>query len=713
MAQPSHLSQDTVIDKSAGPNKAEVAAPVSGKSRRNPVANTEESTSEKKSRVTSNEAPARVVAATSQSCGTAPAGPQEDIIVASQSNVAPERNAQHPSINVITQSDCQQAAAETANNRGTTRSSSLNRRVTRAMSASQQPRVNVFAMKCAATIQISPEPTRKIFTYLCATSRTTSLQGPRQAHQRVGRHKVRRPAALNVATTKNVLNGPSEATVDDRSDQFHQKLSNPRKSTTQSHAIDAEYGENHVCLPAFQQPTATFVEFQIIFAVVAHVTTVPKEETERSGATDDRQTRRSGTFSPGRHTDVAHEDELVLAADGPEKPLRDTPASSLATAAVASASFETTSTASIPVSIPVNNSGHPSPVSSSLLMSTYDAKTTVQRPKSQWKDDYDVEIEVTDQKIHVSPPAQQGEKETSRTPEFEFAVPAIIREAQVPQADTPPLAPVETDPEQVVTTPVTQFATFVHHAHRGFSAVLPPVNQAITADNRPVLRFVYFFRDLHRKAQKTRLTDISSDPRKELGHLPLVHIRLPGHHRRPAELRQHRRHTIIWKVPQSENSHPQVNQLHCHTAPIQMQLSLMLLGEKFFLQKPSDVGQSMQPGRGRQPFPEPRKQSECEVRRFHSNVTLFESQEDPRSLQQQVDLPPAQLPPIAPSATPMRTSSNIVVSPSQNGPKSQAAPSSSSRQPPPPPLVTGTALNHDYTPYVLRKTRRKPVRYRD
>uniref|UniRef100_A0A8R1EEN5 Uncharacterized protein n=1 Tax=Caenorhabditis japonica TaxID=281687 RepID=A0A8R1EEN5_CAEJA len=28
------------------------------------------------------------------------------------------------------------------------------------------------------------------------------------------------------------------------SGQFHQKLSNPRKSTTQSHAIDAEYGEN-------------------------------------------------------------------------------------------------------------------------------------------------------------------------------------------------------------------------------------------------------------------------------------------------------------------------------------------------------------------------------------------------------------------------------------------------------------------------------------
>uniref|UniRef100_A0A8R1DZT8 Uncharacterized protein n=1 Tax=Caenorhabditis japonica TaxID=281687 RepID=A0A8R1DZT8_CAEJA len=159
-------------------DKAEVLAPVSGRSRGVSVANTEESTSEKKSRVTSNEAPARVVAATSQSCGKAPAGPQEDILVASQSNVAPERNAQHPSVYVSTQSDSQQAEAADANKKGTTRSS----RVTRAMSASQQPRVNVFAMKCAATIQISPGLTRKIFTYLCATSRTTSLQGPRQAH---------------------------------------------------------------------------------------------------------------------------------------------------------------------------------------------------------------------------------------------------------------------------------------------------------------------------------------------------------------------------------------------------------------------------------------------------------------------------------------------------------------------------------------------------
>uniref|UniRef100_A0A8R1IND0 Uncharacterized protein n=1 Tax=Caenorhabditis japonica TaxID=281687 RepID=A0A8R1IND0_CAEJA len=110
-------------------------------------------------------------------------------------------------IYVITQSDSLRAAATDANKKGTTRSSSPNRRVTRAMSVSQHPRINVFAMKCAATIQISPEPTRKIFTYLCATSRTTSLQGPRQAHQRVGRYKVTKTSRTHVATTKNVLNG--------------------------------------------------------------------------------------------------------------------------------------------------------------------------------------------------------------------------------------------------------------------------------------------------------------------------------------------------------------------------------------------------------------------------------------------------------------------------------------------------------------------------
>uniref|UniRef100_A0A8R1ETD6 Retrotrans_gag domain-containing protein n=1 Tax=Caenorhabditis japonica TaxID=281687 RepID=A0A8R1ETD6_CAEJA len=125
-----------------------------GKSRGIPAVNTEESMSEKKSGVTSNKTSARVVAAMSQFNEKAPAGTQEDIIVSSQSNVASERNAQQPSINVITQADSQKTAAAAANKRGTTRSSSPNRRITRAMSASQQPRVNVFAMKSAATVPI-------------------------------------------------------------------------------------------------------------------------------------------------------------------------------------------------------------------------------------------------------------------------------------------------------------------------------------------------------------------------------------------------------------------------------------------------------------------------------------------------------------------------------------------------------------------------------
>uniref|UniRef100_A0A8R1IMR7 Retrotransposon gag domain-containing protein n=1 Tax=Caenorhabditis japonica TaxID=281687 RepID=A0A8R1IMR7_CAEJA len=134
-------------------DKSDVSAPVSGKPRKIPAVDTKESMSEKKSGVTSNETPARVVAAMSQSCGKAPVGPQEDIIVASQSNVALEHNAQHPLINVITQSDRQQAAAA-ANKRGTTRSRSPNRRVTRAMSVSQHPRINVIAIKSASTVPI-------------------------------------------------------------------------------------------------------------------------------------------------------------------------------------------------------------------------------------------------------------------------------------------------------------------------------------------------------------------------------------------------------------------------------------------------------------------------------------------------------------------------------------------------------------------------------
>uniref|UniRef100_A0A8R1EA54 Uncharacterized protein n=1 Tax=Caenorhabditis japonica TaxID=281687 RepID=A0A8R1EA54_CAEJA len=138
-------------------------------------------------------------------------------------------------------------------------------------------------------------------------------------------------------------------------------------------------------------------------------------------------------FSPGRHTDVAHEDELVLAADGPENPLRDTPASSLATAAGAPASFENTNTDSIPVSTPVNNSGHPSAVSSSSQMSTHDAKTAAaQRLIRQWEDDYDIEVDVSDQKEENPPPPPEEEPEETYAPEFDFTVPTIIHGVQVP-----------------------------------------------------------------------------------------------------------------------------------------------------------------------------------------------------------------------------------------------------------------------------------------
>uniref|UniRef100_A0A8R1IA09 Uncharacterized protein n=1 Tax=Caenorhabditis japonica TaxID=281687 RepID=A0A8R1IA09_CAEJA len=80
------------------------------------------------------------------------------------------------------------------------------------------------------------------------------------------------------------------------------------------------------------------------------------------------------------------------------------------------------------------------------------------------------------------------------------------RDTPIEDPKKPQFAPAEADPEQMVPIPVTQFEIFVHHAHRGFAAVLPPVHQATTVNNRPVLRFIYFFRDLHRKAQQVAHT---------------------------------------------------------------------------------------------------------------------------------------------------------------------------------------------------------------
>uniref|UniRef100_A0A8R1IV98 Retrotrans_gag domain-containing protein n=1 Tax=Caenorhabditis japonica TaxID=281687 RepID=A0A8R1IV98_CAEJA len=80
-----------------------------------------------------------------------------------QSDPVTERDAQQPSVCVITQTDAKEAATS-ERTRGTrrstsqtsriSRSTSQTRRITRAMSASQQPRINVFAMKSAATVPI-------------------------------------------------------------------------------------------------------------------------------------------------------------------------------------------------------------------------------------------------------------------------------------------------------------------------------------------------------------------------------------------------------------------------------------------------------------------------------------------------------------------------------------------------------------------------------
>uniref|UniRef100_A0A8R1E5L3 Uncharacterized protein n=1 Tax=Caenorhabditis japonica TaxID=281687 RepID=A0A8R1E5L3_CAEJA len=141
-------------------------------------------------------------------------------------------------------------------------------------------------------------------------------------------------------------------------------------------------------------------------------------------------------FAPGRHTGVSHEDELLLATDGSKQPLRDTPVSSLATPAVAPASYDNFNIGFIPVSTPVYTSGHPSAVSSISQMSTSDVETAAQRPNSQWEEDYDNKTDVSCQEECVppfSPPP--NEKEETAMPsmsEPEFSMPVTIHGVRVP-----------------------------------------------------------------------------------------------------------------------------------------------------------------------------------------------------------------------------------------------------------------------------------------
>uniref|UniRef100_A0A8R1I780 Uncharacterized protein n=1 Tax=Caenorhabditis japonica TaxID=281687 RepID=A0A8R1I780_CAEJA len=296
------------------------------------------------------------------------------------------------------------------------------------------------------------------------------------------------------------------------------------------------------------------------------------------------------------------------------------------------------------------------------------------------------------------------------------------RDTPIEDPKKPQFAPAEADPEQMVPIPVTQFEIFVHHAHRGFAAVLPPVHQATTVNNRPVLRFVYFFRDLHRKAQQvaqmtpqnylqkiywpsrisedfqTPSTDISSDPRKELdvGLLERRHKEVIATSRRACLLRQHSSaaHEIRQQLARSLRKGSEQRQKETSFACEFDHPNVTTSSSKKVLVVIMSHAAAVQP---------PRKVHLDQIKKF------LETSTSTRPSHQQVDLSPAQLPPIARSATPMRTSGNIVASPSQNGPYTRAMPSSASRQPLPPPLVTGTAVNHDDTPYVLRKTRRKPT----
>uniref|UniRef100_A0A8R1ED19 Uncharacterized protein n=1 Tax=Caenorhabditis japonica TaxID=281687 RepID=A0A8R1ED19_CAEJA len=607
-------------------------------------------------------------------------------------------------------------------------------------------------MKSAATIQLFRKQQANFATFLCATSRTTPLQATASGSPM--RHKNRVPL---------------DKMIRRRQCSLHQERS-------QRHFPDAPSDEHQ----------------KIMF------------ENIRCYSINDDQVH----FSPGRHTDVAHEDELVLAADGPKQPLCDMPVSLLAAPDVATARFASIDTESIPVSTPVNASGQPPASSFSSVTSTSDSIVIDRCPNSDWEDNYQIEISVFDQEKHVPslPPPQQEATETSHTSELQFAVSSVIREAVPNQAarsserDTPiedpkkpQFAPAEADPEQMVTIPVTQFEIFVHHAHRDslpFCHLFTKQPQSTTDRSYDSSTFFAIYTGKHSRKSPGRLVNrktskhhrqtfrqiprMSSIGRKTQlwdiprGHLPLVHIRLPGHHRRPAELRQHRRHTIIQESsterqfssasqPASlpHNTNPDAAKLdaprrkspltnavrrwsvyatRAMTTPFpeSCQQFLPECLAIFTATAPPDSQTSSCRKKARE------RSFACELDR--SNVTslsskkvlvvimshaaavqppgkvhldqikkFLETSTSTRPSHQQVDPSPAQLPPIAPSATPMRTSSNIVASPSQNGPKSRAVPSSSSRQPTPSPLVTGTAVNHDDIPCGPRKTRRKPT----
>uniref|UniRef100_A0A8R1IC89 Uncharacterized protein n=1 Tax=Caenorhabditis japonica TaxID=281687 RepID=A0A8R1IC89_CAEJA len=190
-------------------------------------------------------------------------------------------------------------------------------------------------------------------------------------------------------TTKDVCERNSEASSEDTNDALRLHLHQER---SQRHFPDAPSDERE----------------KIMFENIRHY------------SIDDDQV----PFSSGRHTDVAHEDELVLAADGPKQPLCDTPVSLLAAPDVATARFASIDTESIPTSQPRS------------VTSTSDSIVIDRCPNSDWEDNYQIEISVFDQEKHVPslPPPQQEATETSHTSELQFAVSSVIREAVPNQA---------------------------------------------------------------------------------------------------------------------------------------------------------------------------------------------------------------------------------------------------------------------------------------
>uniref|UniRef100_A0A8R1IJ42 CCHC-type domain-containing protein n=1 Tax=Caenorhabditis japonica TaxID=281687 RepID=A0A8R1IJ42_CAEJA len=186
--------------------------------------------------------------------------------------------------NVITQADSQKTAAAAANKRGTTRSSSPNRRITRAMSASQQPRVNVFAMKSAATVPIFSGTSKENFHAFVRNFKDHVRLTREPDDREVRNHLLTVLTDFARDTAKEVLDRNPDASADEIIDALRVQYEDQYSTQHRLDAIKA-------CFQYAQEPvqdvtTARSTEFDQMYndAIFFEKALQDKERKERADA---------------------------------------------------------------------------------------------------------------------------------------------------------------------------------------------------------------------------------------------------------------------------------------------------------------------------------------------------------------------------------------------------------------------------------------------